>query len=105
MALNPIRLPQIQDYLRQHGLQGWLLYDFRGLNPIARRVAEIPADMLLTRRWAYWLPAEGEPAWLAHRIEAGAFRRTSRTSGSIQLLAIAARGPTDTDGWPRADCL
>ena len=73
--VNPFKLAQIQDYLRNSHLQGWLLYDFRGLNPIARRVAEIPADMLLTRRWAYWVPAEGEPAWLVHRIEAGAFRR------------------------------
>ena len=65
------RLPDIQSAIRAEGLDGWLLYDFKGLNPIALRVAGIPADRFVTRRWACFIPAEGEPRWLAHAIEAG----------------------------------
>lgn len=68
-----LNLDLIQDILRRQGLAGWLLYDFRGLNPIARRVAPLPSHALLTRRWVYWIPAQGRPAWLVHAIEAGAF--------------------------------
>lgn len=68
------RLAEIQDALRAEGLDGWLLYDFKELNPIARRVAGMPADRFLSRRWACYIPAQGEPRWLAHAIEAGGLR-------------------------------
>jgi Xaa-Pro dipeptidase len=68
------RLPEIRSALRSEGLDGWLLYDFRGLNPIALRVAGIPSDRLLTRRWACFIPAQGAPRWLFHSIEIGGFR-------------------------------
>ena len=68
------RLPDIQSAIRSERLDGWLLYDFRGLNPIALRVAGIPRDRLLTRRWACFVPAEGAPRWLFHSIEIGGFR-------------------------------
>jgi Xaa-Pro dipeptidase len=68
------RLPDIQSAISSERLDGWLLYDFRGLNPIALRVAGIPADRLLTRRWACFVPAEGAPRWLFHSIEVGGFR-------------------------------
>ena len=65
------RLPAIQSAIRAEGLDGWLLYDFKGLNPIALRVAGIPADRFISRRWACFIPAAGEPRWIAHAIEAG----------------------------------
>ncbi len=68
------RLPEIQAAIRAGGLDGWLLYDFKGLNPIALRVAGIPADRFLSRRWACFIPATGEPRWIAHAIEAGGLR-------------------------------
>ncbi len=93
-----VKLALIQDLLRQQGLAGWLLYDFRGLNPIARRLAPLPPHALLTRRWAYWIPAQGEPGWLVHAIEAGAFAgQTARvfTYSSWQSLAAALLRLTD----------
>ncbi|HZY90457.1 MAG TPA: M24 family metallopeptidase, partial [Gemmataceae bacterium] len=51
------------------GLDGWLLYDFRGLNVLARRALHIPTDAILSRRWFYFVPASGEPKKLVHRIE------------------------------------
>ncbi len=68
------RLPEIQAALALEGLDGWLLYDFRGLNPIALRVAGMPAGLLLTRRWACFIPRAGGPRWLVHAIEAGGLR-------------------------------
>ena len=59
----------IQAAIREDGLDGWLLYDFRGLNVLARRILEMPAEQMLSRRWFYFTPAHGEPRKLAHRIE------------------------------------
>src|SRR5260370_30863592 len=65
-------LAAVQSALRSFHLDGWLLYDFRGLNVLARRVVELPANLFLSRRWFYFVPAQGEPRKLVHRIEAGA---------------------------------
>jgi Xaa-Pro aminopeptidase len=65
-------LAAVQTALRQQGLDGWLLYDFRGTNALARRVLDFPADAFMTRRWFYFVPANGEPRKLVHRIEPGA---------------------------------
>ena len=62
-------LGRIQAAIREDGLDGWLLYDFRGLNVLARRILEMPAEQMLSRRWFYFIPAHGEPRKLAHRIE------------------------------------
>lgn len=64
----------IQTLLRESQLDGWLLFDFRGANPIAARIAGLPADAMFSRRWAYWIPVEGEPQWLIHAIELAPFR-------------------------------
>lgn len=66
-------LAEIQKALQAADLDGWLLFDFRGMNPIAVQVAGLPAEGVFSRRWAYWIPARGEAARLVHRIEAGPF--------------------------------
>ncbi len=62
-------LKAIQDAIRAEGLDGWLLYDFRGNNPLACRVLGLGPDVHLTRRLFCFVPAEGEPRKLVHRIE------------------------------------
>src|SRR5687768_3565016 len=62
-------LAAVQAALREQQLDGWLLYDFRGLNVLAKRVLGFAADVFLSRRWFYWVPARGEPRKLVHRIE------------------------------------
>jgi len=62
-------LKSVQAAIRQLGFDGWLLYDFRGLNVLARRVLGISPDAILSRRWFYYVPAQGEPRKLVHRIE------------------------------------
>ncbi|WP_439624314.1 M24 family metallopeptidase [Gemmata sp.] len=63
-------LNAVQAAVRESGVDGWLLYDFRGLNVLAQRVVGL-ADKksLLSRRWFYFVPASGEPKKLVHAIE------------------------------------
>jgi Xaa-Pro dipeptidase len=65
-------LAAVQAALQEQQLDGWLLYDFRGLNILARRVLGFAADAMLSRRWYYFVPARGEPRKLVHRIESAA---------------------------------
>ncbi len=65
-------LAAVQAAIRDEKLDGWLLYDFRGLNVLARRVLQFSTDHMLSRRWFYFIPADGEPRKLVHRIESGA---------------------------------
>ena len=64
------QVARIQQAIReQPGLDGWLFYDFRHLDPIAYRVLLLDPSLHVTRRWYYWVPAEGAPVKLQHRIE------------------------------------
>ncbi len=65
-------LAPVQDALREQGLDGWLLYDFHGSNPLARRILDLDSKKPGTRRFFYLVPASGEPVKLVHRIETGA---------------------------------
>jgi Xaa-Pro dipeptidase len=60
----------IQEALRKANLDGWLLYDFHGSNPIAARIAGLTGGAhMTTRRWYYLIPAQGRPRGLVHAIE------------------------------------
>ena len=67
-----MNLRRVQAAIAERGLEGWLLYDFHGSNPVARGVlgfhalAEPPKT---TRRWFYWIPPSGEAVKLVHRLE------------------------------------
>ncbi len=96
-----IDVPALQRTLRELDLGGWLLYDFHGQNPTAVTALGLSGHML-TRRWCWFVPAQGEPTALVHAIELGSFpasvpgRRASYASwASYQaqlqgLLASAA---------------
>lgn len=68
------KLPQVQEFLREQGMDGWLVFDFRGTNPFAVKVFN-HGGHLLTRRWFLWIPARGNPEVLVHDIEFGSFPR------------------------------
>ncbi len=64
------RVAEIQEALRGvAGLDGWLFYDFRGSDPLAYRVLRVDPASHVTRRWYYWVPSQGQPVKLIHRIE------------------------------------
>ena len=68
VSLTASDLVDIQRHLGERSLDGWLLYDFRGCNPIAGGVLGLPA---LTRRYLVFIPATGAPIALTHVIEQG----------------------------------
>src|SRR5438270_633136 len=94
-------LASVQSALRQLGFDGWLLYDFRGLNVLARRVVGLSSDAMLSRRWFYFVPAEGEPRKLVHRIEphaldglpgnAQTYLRWQELEGGVGTLVAGSR--------------
>ncbi|MFA6457255.1 MAG: M24 family metallopeptidase [Bacteroidota bacterium] len=63
------QLGQIQQKLREHRLDGWLIYNFRGGNPFATKILEMTAGKLSSRRYFYYIPASGIPQKLVHSIE------------------------------------
>jgi Xaa-Pro aminopeptidase len=65
-------LAAIQHSLGEFGLDGWLLYDFRASNVLARRVLDMESKPAGSRRFFYMIPAVGDPTKLVHRIETGA---------------------------------
>ncbi len=67
-----VDIESIQKALRDSRLDGWLLYDFRANNPLARRILGMDGWKPGSRRFFYLIPAEGEPTKLVHAIESGA---------------------------------
>jgi Xaa-Pro dipeptidase len=66
-----MNLPAIQSALRERNIDAWLFYDHHHRDPIAYRVLGLPSSLMVTRRWFYLIPAQGEPSKLVHKIEAG----------------------------------
>lgn len=65
-----MNIKEIQKELKFYKIDGWLLYDFHGKNPLALEVMKIPSDILMTRRCFYWIPQEGIPLKIVHKVEA-----------------------------------
>ena len=65
-----LAIEAVQRALREEQLDGWLLYDFQGSNPIASRLVGLAGSgKMATRRWYYLVPANGAPRGLVHAIE------------------------------------
>ena len=62
-------LPALQSGLERTGVDGWLLYDFHGLNPVAVGMLELPG--MTTRRFFVYIPRQGSPVAITHAIEQG----------------------------------
>jgi Xaa-Pro dipeptidase len=71
--LDDRSLARIQRALTEAGLDGWLLYDFRGLNPVAGAMLGI--EGMATRRIFALIPATGTPTAITHAIEQGPWQR------------------------------
>jgi len=63
------RIQDVQKCLAKEKIDGWLLYDFCGNNPLAREFLKIDPNSLTTRRFFYWIPAKGSPIKLMHKVE------------------------------------
>ncbi|MDB4875078.1 MAG: peptidase [Gemmatimonadetes bacterium] len=71
--LTPETLPDVQRALDDAGVDGWLLYDFRGLNPIGGEMMGL--ERMTTRRAFAFVPASGTPVALTHAIEQGPWQQ------------------------------
>src|SRR3954471_3927456 len=69
--LEGFDFPALRELLGTLSADGWLLYDFHGINPAATRVLGIRG--MGTRRFFVLLPRIGPPVAIAHRIELASF--------------------------------
>ncbi len=67
LGLETIQM--IQQALREEHIDGWLFYNFRGSNVFATRILNLPPHIMQTRRYFYFIPAEGPAQKLVHNIE------------------------------------
>jgi len=65
-----MKIAEIQHALREEQLDGWLFFDHHRRDPLSYRVLQFTPNSPVMRRWFYYIPAEGEPQGLVHRIEA-----------------------------------
>ena len=79
-------IPRAQEELRRQSWHGWLLYDFRGLNPVLRRFIDLPGHA--TRRVFVYVPAEGVPVFLTHLVESGSI---PSFPGNVEVRTYAGR--------------
>ncbi|HUL69683.1 MAG TPA: M24 family metallopeptidase [Gemmatimonadales bacterium] len=66
-ALERVDWGDLREQLAQMGADAWLLWSFRGVNPVADRVLGMGG--MGTRRLFVLLPRDGEAVAVAHRIE------------------------------------
>lgn len=96
-------LHAIQLELKAHKLDGWLFYDHHRRDPIAYSILGLPEGQMASRRWYYFIPAEGEPGKLVHRIESAAldglpggralYSQWAELTVQLKLLLGAEAGP------------
>jgi Xaa-Pro aminopeptidase len=62
-------IARIQEEVKRSGFDGWLLYDMRNRDPIGCAILGLDFGKFSTRRWFYWIPADGEPVKLVSAVE------------------------------------
>jgi Xaa-Pro aminopeptidase len=75
--LTPDTLADVQRALADARVDGWLLYDFRGLNPVATAMMRL--DGMTTRRVFAFIPTRGTPVAITHAIEQTQWRHWPAT--------------------------
>ncbi|MGH7248070.1 MAG: M24 family metallopeptidase, partial [Pseudomonadota bacterium] len=88
-------LNEIQRALREEGLDGWLFFDHHQRDPLAYRILKLKPPPIVSRRWYYLIPANGEPKGLVHQIEAGSLdglpgARRTYSSWTAQVESLRA---------------
>lgn len=87
--------------MREAGCDGWLFYDHHHRDPIAAHILGLDEKAHITRRWYYFIPAEGEPRKLVHRIEQarldalpgskGQYSSWQELAGGLEAMLAGAR--------------
>lgn len=94
--MSDMNLEAIQAAIRDAGVDGWLFYDHHHRDPIAARILGLDEKAHITRRWYYFIPANGNPRKLVHRIEqsrldslpgsAGLYSSWQELAGGIEAM-------------------
>lgn len=66
-----MKLDAMQAAIAASGADAWLFYDHHHRDPLAYEILGLPSETLVSRRWFYLVPANGEPVKLVHKIESG----------------------------------
>jgi Xaa-Pro dipeptidase len=64
-----MKIAEIQLQLREAKLDGWLFFDHHQRDPLAYRILGLGPKGHVSRRWYFFIPANGEPRGMVHRIE------------------------------------
>ncbi len=64
-----MNLAKIQQAVQEQNVDGWLLYDFHNRDPLAIKILGINPQKFSSRRWFYYIPAQGEPVKLVSMVE------------------------------------
>ena len=89
-------IARAQEYLIDQGMVGWLVYDYRGMNPIFQDTLGPIAHV--TRPCWLWVPARGDPRLLVSYVDQGRFSQmglpttlfVSRKDMTERLAALLA---------------
>lgn len=87
-------LDDVQADLRRERLDGWLIYDFRGSNPVARSIlAPLLEGNVASRRVFLFVPANGRPTLLVHAIE----EKSLPAGVPVEVRSYASRDDLDRE--------
>jgi Xaa-Pro aminopeptidase len=78
-------LTDAREHLASEGIDGWLLYDYRGMNPIFWDTVGAIANV--TRPCWLWVPSQGEPRLLLSYVDRGRFSHMG-----IDAVVFVSRG-------------
>ncbi len=81
-----MNLEKIASAAKSASLDGWLLYDFRGINPLALQLIGLNGKSFLTRRWFLFVPSNGTPTLICHRIEVGTWSKLTAGTNIQQIV-------------------
>ena len=90
------KIEEIQAELRDRQIPAWLFYDHHHRDAISYRILGLPEPLMVSRRWFYLIPAEGEPVKLG---------TDSSLTTSIQCPVTNRFMRPGSHSWiSRADC-
>src|SRR5438874_5632334 len=93
MGNNSIAFDSVQRFMRDQRIDAWLVYDFRGSNPVFAQL--LPGDRFTTRRVLLFIPAQGDPELLVHQIDASQF-------GDVSVKSQQYLSWQDLHAWLKA---
>ena len=64
-------ISQAQEYMQENEIDGWLLYDYRGMNPILWDAIGYISNV--TRPCWLWIPANSDPKFIVSFVDQNRF--------------------------------